>query len=122
MTEEELTQAAIQHKGTYNNWTGALQHVAVWSRQDISHAVMRLSGYNAAPSLPCWKALHQVMCYLYHKPHIPIMCPHRKVKETQIKAHHAKGEAEITKIKNILEYTGMKAYSDSDLAKDIATR
>ena len=70
MSDEELDKAAIQHKGKYNHWTGALQHIAVWSRQDINHAVMRLSGYNAAPSLPCWKVLDQLMRYLYHHPHV----------------------------------------------------
>ena len=122
MSDEELDKAAIQHKGKYNHWTGALQHIAVWSRQDINHAVMRLSGYNAAPSLPCWKVLDQLMRYLYHHPHVPIMCPAKKVNLTDITAHHAKGDAEITEIKNIREYTGVKMYTDSDLAKDMATR
>ena len=83
---------------------------------------MRLSEYNAAPSLPCWKALHQLMCYLYHKPHVPIMCPRRKVKETTINAHHAKGDAEITDITNITQHTGLQACMDGDFAKDVATR
>jgi len=49
MSEEELTRAKKRYTGKNTKWTGALQHIAVWSRQDISHAVMRLSGYNAAP-------------------------------------------------------------------------
>ena len=102
--------------------TGALQYISVWSREDISHGVMRLSGYNAAPSLPCWKALDHLMRYLYHKPHIPIMYSSQKVKKPGISAHHVKIDAEITDLENIREHTGLKAYTDADLANDIATR
>ena len=93
-----------------------------WSRSDISHAVMRLSGYNAAQTLPCWKALDHLRRYLFHKPHIPIMFSNKKVMESKINAHHAKGYAEITSLKNIREHTGLKVYSDADLGKDMATR
>ena len=37
-------------------------------------------------------------------------------------AHHAKGEGEITDLKSIREHTGLKMYTDADLAKDISTR
>ena len=73
----------LEYNRKYNKWTGALQHIAVWSRQDISHAIMRLSEYNAAPSLPCWKSLDHTMRYLYHKPHVQIMYPRRKVEEKE---------------------------------------
>ena len=36
--------------------------------------------------------------------------------------HHAKGDAEITEIRHVREYSGVKMYLDTDLAKDIATR
>ena len=79
-----------------------------WSRSDINHAVMRLSGYNAAQTLPCWKALDHLMRYLFHKPHIPITFSNEKVMESKINAHHAKGYAEITSLKNIREQIGFK--------------
>jgi len=44
MTDEELAQTEMKYKGRYNYWTGALQHISVWSTQDTSHAVMGLSG------------------------------------------------------------------------------
>ena len=122
MSEDELEKVEKKYNGKYNKWTGALQHIAVWSRQDISHAVMRLSGYNAAPSLPCWKALDHTMRYLYHKPHVPIMYPRKKVEENKIVVHHAKGEGETTDLNNIREHTGLKMYTDADLAKDMTTR
>ena len=58
MSEDELETIEKKYNGKYNKWTGVLQHIAVWSRQDTSHAAMRLSGYNTTPSLPCWKALY----------------------------------------------------------------
>ena len=50
------------------------------------------------------------------------MFSNKKVKEPTINAHHAKGDAEITSIKNIREHTGLKVYTDADLGKDMATR
>ena len=83
---------------------------------------MRLSGYNAALSLPCWKALDHTMRYIYHKLYVPIMYPRKKVKENKIVAHYAKKEGEITNLKNIREQTGLKMYTDANLAKDMTTR
>ena len=122
MTPEELEEAEKKYKGKYNKWTGALQHISVWSREDISHSVMRLSGYNAAPTLACWKALDHLMRYLYHKSRVPIMFSRQKVKEPKISVHHAKGDAEITDLKNIRDHTGLKSYTDADLAKDMVSR
>ena len=46
MSEDELKKAEKKYNGNYNKWTGTLRHIAaVWSRQNISNAVMRLSGY-----------------------------------------------------------------------------
>lgn len=78
-------------------------------QEDISHAFMQLSGYNPAPSLPCWKGLNYLMRYLYRKPHVPVMFSQQKVKEPRIVAHHVKGETEITKLHDILEHTSLKA-------------
>ena len=66
MTPEELEEVEKKHKVKYNKWIGALQHISVWSRQDISHIVMRLSGYNSARIIPYWKALNHLMRYLSH--------------------------------------------------------
>ena len=35
---------------------------------------------------------------------------------------HPKGDAEITDLKNVIDYSGLKNYTDADLARDIATR
>ena len=48
--------------------------------------------------------------------------PTKKVDENKIVAHHAKGEGEITDLKNIKEHTSLKVYTDADLAKDMTTR
>ena len=83
---------------------------------------MILSGHNASPSLPCWKALYHIIRYLYHKARVPIMYPRKKVEENKIFAHHTKGEGEIIDLKNIREHTGLKMYTDAELAKDMTTR
>ena len=40
----------------------------------------------------------------------------------KIVEHHAKREGEIKDLNNIREHTGLKMYTDADLAKDITTR
>ena len=62
------------------------------------------------------------MRYLYHKLHVSIMYPRKKVEENKIVAHHAKGEGEIIDLKNIREHTGLKMYTDVDFAKYMTTR
>ena len=63
MFKDELEKSEKKYNEKYNKWTGALQYIVLWSREDISHAVMRLLGCHAAPSLPCWKALDHTMRY-----------------------------------------------------------
>ena len=62
------------------------------------------------------------MRYLFHKLHVSIVFSQHKVEEPAIAAHHAKEDADIMDLKNIRGHTGLKAYIDGDLAKDIATR
>ena len=108
MSEKELEQAEKKYKSRYNKWTEALQHITVWSRQDINHTLMILSGYNTAPALPCSETFDHTMIYLYHKPRVPIISPREKVDDSTIPVHHARGEGEIANIKNVREYTGLK--------------
>ena len=90
-----------KYKGAYNHWTGALQHIAVMSLIDSAYAIMRLSGYNSAPSLPCYTVLHHFMQYLFHNPHVPIMHPRKNVKIYVMTEHCAKGEGEIKDLNKI---------------------
>ena len=60
---------------------------------------MQLSGYNAAPALPCFEALNQSIKYVYHHPRVPVI--HTRIKATtpSININDAKGEGEIIHIK-----------------------
>ena len=72
-------------------------------RIDSAYAIMRISGYNLAPSLPCYTALHHFMQYLFHHPHVHIMYPRKKVNTSEMTVHCAKGEGyikDLNKIKN----------------------
>ena len=82
---------------------------------------MRLFGYNAAPSLPCFETLNWATEYLYHHPYVPIIYPRKQVITPSIHFHYVKCEGKILNIEKISEYTGMKQYADTDLATDIAT-
>ena len=92
MDEKQIASMKRKYKGAYNHWTGALQHIAVMSRIDSAYAIMRLSGYNSAPSLPCYTVLHHFMQYLFHHPYVPIMYSRKNVKTYEITVHCAKGE------------------------------
>ena len=45
------------------------------------------------------------------------MFSRKNIKEPIISVHHKKGDAEIAEIKNMTEYTGIRQYSNTDLAK-----
>jgi len=87
----------------------------------MNHATIIFLEYNAAPSMPCFKALNQAMECVYPHPCVPIMYPRKEVITPSINVHYTKGEGEIINIKKISDYTGMKQYIDTYLAKDIAT-
>lgn len=77
LSEVELITYTKRFKGSYNNWTGTLQHTSCGSRVDIGYIIMRLSGYNTCPKDPYFKALHQLMQCILHHLHIPIMYPRK---------------------------------------------
>ena len=122
LSENDLTKIEERYNGTYCFYIGAIQHVANYSRPDLEYAIMRLSGYNANPTLACFKALHQLLCYLHHHPHIPTMFPRKPItRETPLRSHFGTGDAEITDI-DYEQYTSLKCSTDSDLARDTLTR
>ena len=73
MNNEEIKVVDEKYKGVFNKWTGALSRTAGLSRIDIWYAIMRLPGYNTAPTYPYVHALNHMMCYIYDHPHITIM-------------------------------------------------
>lgn len=54
---------------------------------------MRLTGYNANPKRPCFDALYQAMCYLWHHPHVPLMYSHSTTAQSDL--HVKNGSAEF---------------------------
>ena len=79
---------------------------------------MRVYGYNNCPFQACFKALYQFMCYLYQHPLVYIISPKIKInKETSLRPHSDKEEAEITNY-DYTNHTGLKAWSDSEFVRD----
>ena len=69
----------------------------------------------AALNKPIFDALHQLMAYLWHHPHKPIMYPCKSIHRIKHECHFGKGEAEISnKYKAFFD-----AYNDADLAHDL---
>ena len=123
-TDEELNQLAKKHRGRYSTWTGALLHVAEKSRPDLAYAAMRLTGYNANPKAPCFQALHQTMCYLWHHPHVPIMYPRKDREEEPLSIYTKNGKAEIIqKSSDVSNDSTLEnktsSYSDGDFGRDL---
>lgn len=95
-------------------------HITQVTRFDISYACMRLSTYMSNPALPTYEALHQLMSYLLHHKHIPIMYPRKPFKTNPIRCHFLKGYAEYTN--TLLDNVDLAAYHDGDLARDLRDR
>ena len=122
LEESDISSQAKKLNGRYATHVGAILHVAEKSRLDLSYGCMRLSTYLSAPRLPCYFALDQMMRYLYHHPHIPIMYPRKSVITTPIKTHFYKGYAEPKTVSVSDKELGMAQWSDSDFARDLVSR
>ena len=64
---------SVIHNGNHNYWTGALIHTDVMSRPNISYSIMNLSGENASPAIKYFQVLEHLICYIYLRPHIPLI-------------------------------------------------
>jgi len=77
---EQKEEFAKRHNGSLAHHTGVFMHAVVLSHPDIAYAIMHLAGYMAIPTEAAYKALHHLMCWLYHHPHMPFMYPHKEPK------------------------------------------
>eukprot|EP00957_Ditylum_brightwellii_P179832 13698989-Ditylum_brightwellii.AAC.1 len=85
-----------RHNSSLYKWATALQYVSQRTRVDLGCRVMQISGYMTAPNKPIFDTLHQLMAYLCHHPHKPIMYPHKSIDRLKHECHFGKGEAEIS--------------------------
>jgi hypothetical protein len=83
-----------KYGGSFFHWNGALLHTAITTRVDLGYAIMRISGYLAAPNYMTFQALDNTMQYLYFNRHLPIMYPHRPLFKKFLAMHLVKGSAE----------------------------
>jgi hypothetical protein len=101
------------------HWNGILLHIAITIHVDLSYAIMRISGYLAAPTMVIFQALDHTTSYLYFKHHLPILYPHYPLSKSALAMHWAKGSAEFL----LPEYGTMLINSaDADHARDIRDR
>ena len=80
LTTIQHQQYIKTHNGSLAKWIGALMHITQVTPFDISYACMRLSTYMSNPTSPAYDALHQLMSYLLHHKHLPIMYPSKPFK------------------------------------------
>ena len=122
LDENAIQAHATKSNGRYSTHVGALLHVAEKSRLDLSYGCMRLSTYLSAPRLPCYDAVEQMMRYLYHHPHVPIMYPRKTSNCSPMNIHFYKGYAEPQSVNASNKQLGMASWSDSDFARDLVSR
>jgi len=121
LTGLDLTLATKKFRFTFGHVVGMLMHVTTVSRPDLAYSVIRYSGYMACPNKPIFDALHLTMCYLYHHPHLPIMCPSKPYKSSgpSFQTHWQTG---------FVEYLpgdygdSLVAFADADFAHCLRTR
>ena len=65
--EKQIVSMKRKYKGTHNHSIELFQLIAITSRIDSTYVVMRLSGYNSAPSLPYYIVLNHFMQYIFHQ-------------------------------------------------------
>ena len=119
LDQDQYLKMAKIHHGSYNNWTGAIIHVAGMSRLNLSYSVMRLSGYNASPRMNTFHVLRHFICFLYHHPQFPIMYKRGSCDDGDLKSYTVKVHAEILDPDT---FQGLKVYTDTGLARDLSSR
>ena len=110
---------SVIRNGNHNYWTGALIHLAVMSRPYISYSIMNLSGENASPAIKYIQVLEHLICYIYPRPHLPLMNISNKHTSPSLSGYSVKGHAEIL---DPQKYSGIEVYTDTDLARDLSSR
>jgi hypothetical protein len=68
-----------------------------------------------------FEALHLMMCYLFHHPHLPIMYSSKKIKSTAaaLQTHWQRGFAEYLSS----DFgDGLASFADADFARDLCSR
>ena len=117
--DQELAQLEFEYKGSFPRLMGQVQHVAVWTRIDISFGCARLSKYVTVPSRITFEAMKRLGRYLYHNPHRPIMYPrHLSLTGTHlISNNYNDGRSESHTISN-----NFSIFVDADHARDQRTR
>ena len=92
------------------------------SQIDNAYAIIRLTGYNSRPNLPCYIVLNYFIQYLFHHPRVPIMYSREKTKTYEMTVYCATSNEDIKDLNKIKEYSGYKIWTNSNLARDVANR
>jgi hypothetical protein len=83
-----------KYGGCIFHWNGILLHITITTHVDLDYAIMRLSGYLAAPNEAICEALDQILRYLYFYHHVPIMYPYRPLRKKTLAMHWDKATRE----------------------------
>jgi hypothetical protein len=119
LSGSKLHSLEKQYGGSLLHWNGALLHVALTTRVDLGYAIMRLSGYFAAPNAVTFQALDHIMRYLYIYWHLPIVYPRLPLRKKALEMNWAKLSAEYL----APEYGNALVNSaDANHARDIRDR
>jgi hypothetical protein len=119
LTGSKLHTIEKQYGGSLFHWNGILLHVAITIRVDLGYAIMRISGYLAAPTEVILKALDHTMRYLYFYQHMQNFHPRRPLSKKALAMHWSKGSAEFLSLKY---GTILVNSADADHARDIRDR
>ena len=80
----DLLNITKQYNGSISHWVGELIYISTHTRFDIAYATMRIGAFMDCPKLPIFQALHQLMSYLYHHPHLPIIYSRTTLSNTSL--------------------------------------
>ena len=118
LTSVEHQPFISRNCGSLAKWVGALMNLFQGIHIDLHYAKICLSTYMSHTNLYAYEALHNLMIYLLHHPHLPIMYPWKWLRLSPLKCHFQCGGAEITSVQDHLQ---LQAYNDSDIGRDLLT-
>jgi hypothetical protein len=118
LTQAELKEYAIKHRGSYRFWIGKAMFAACITRYDILYATQRLSEFNNHPTAVAYQEFVRILRYLAKDVIRPLMFPREPFTNKHSVSYYVTPESSMS-----LEIANLPTlFTDAELARDITTR
>ena len=119
LTEEQNKILSNEHNGSLAHWVGGLMNIKLGVHIDLCYAIMRLSTYMAHPTKFPYTALHHLLCYIFHHPHLALMYPCKHLSKQPLRCYFKRGTTEYKHAPSPTDIVHYVISHESDLAHNL---